>query len=397
MRWCAMITQTNISSRKRGGKLILLLTVLASVGVCASSGIAKQLIDRSDYGEIIFRMDTDMLQRTEVTQYYHDMMWRHTGDFYSAFVQLSQSEIIQFYTTIDLWMPNFRALLNGKGGSTVITSPQVEALTLILERLAANGSPAFRDDINRELERLHLPDFTGMTMQQAWVHLHEVWGVYDPPPASDYNDTNPYKTPTPFPTRTPEPTVIPRHVLTPEGTLESVEYARYWVEYRNMVSGYGFAYPADWILTKMEQYSPLYFLLRLCDRDVDYFGIERVEGICLFLVEEQPRIPASTFEQAIFDRFCNPDLYIQCEPIIIRSDIPGRPIRAELQYTPLFYDNHPTALAVFFQSTPEKLTYFFSTLEIMQTREAQAVVDSFVWGEDTSIGSPNFRPSVGIQ
>jgi hypothetical protein len=169
-------TMNYVSSKKRRLIIIGIIIMSISVLLCISSRVVKAFSERSDYLEIIYRTETDLLQRTEVSRYYHDMSLRHNSELIDMLHNMTPSEIAEAVYIIDLWMPNMRSLLNGEGDTAIITEEQVDRMTNYLLFIASRGSPSLRNDITMEMERLQLQDFIGMTMTQAWVRLHAIWG-----------------------------------------------------------------------------------------------------------------------------------------------------------------------------------------------------------------------------
>jgi hypothetical protein len=258
--------------------------------------------------------------------------------------------------------------------------------------VADRGSPSLHDDIIQEMDRLHLSDFIGMTMQQAWVHLHEVWGVYDPPPASDYNDANPYQTPTARHIYTSRREII----YTPQETPIGGEYASFWNSYRNLDDEFGFAYPADWILrTIITDAGEIYFI-GVCNSDVENFSMDRPKGTCIWFVKDGGVDPLLPLDQAAIESRCNENMTCECSSALLIPETAGHPARAELQFTAMYYDPPWTAFAVVFRNSAGKLIEMYSLVPLMQTPEAQAMVTSFVLGNDTPIIAPNFEPSKKI-
>ncbi len=380
-------------NKKRRTVFSVLLIILASIGLCATGVIAKAVNDRSDYWEIFYWMDSDMLQRTEVSRYYRDMGWRHNEELYEISGQMTIAELATFASVTDLWMPNFRALKNGNGDKTIITADQINGFTEMLQFFASRGSPSLRDDINGEMERLRLPDFIGMTMTQAWVHVHAVWGDYDPKLATDFiylEDPSIKPTPTPIPTRGPS------SIRTPQGTLEGGGFANFWVEYRDPDDNYGFAYPADWVLSSQPDDANPDKGMSVCNNDLDNFYWGDPKGSCILILEKGGIDPDHPLDQAASEAICVYYMNQECGPITLIPENSGHPARVEVQFKVMYLDPPITAAAVVFRTVSGKLIIFYSTVPIMQTPEAQAIVDTFVLGDDTPIIAPAFEPSKKI-
>lgn len=70
--------------------------------------------------------------------------------------------------TLNLWVPDLQALLDGQGGSALITADQVEAVEDFLAHLSSVASPELQAVIGAELARLPpLDDFIGLSMAEA--------------------------------------------------------------------------------------------------------------------------------------------------------------------------------------------------------------------------------------
>jgi hypothetical protein len=367
--------------------LVVLLIILGSFGLCASGVFVKAVNDRSDYGEIIDRTEIVLLQKTEVTRYYHDMSWRHNDEIMDIMFHMTPAELMQAFTAADTWMPNMRALLDGEGDTVVITAEQVNGLSNMLLLVAGRGSPALHDDIIQEMDRLHLSDFIGMTMTQAWVHLHEVWGISNPPsptvPKYSY-----------LPTLVPTPG--PYSIRTPQATLEGGGYASFWAEYRDPDDGYGLVYPADWVLRSEPDVANVNQGITICNNDLEDYYQANNAGICISIGEFAGIDPALTLSQAACEIFNNQYFDKECVITTFFAETSDRPAHLEIQIPPGEGSTSKTELEYIFRNPVGKLIIFYTNFEINQTSEAQAMVDSFVFGEDTPIIAPAFEPSKKI-
>jgi hypothetical protein len=269
-----------------------------------------------------------------------------------------------------------RALKNGEGDSSWITKVQVDGLSDRLQYFADHGSPELRSDILNEMSRLNLPEFVGMTMAEAWIHLHAIWGEPNPPPVSEFA----YK-------GSSDPFVL----YSSRENAQGGEFSEYWAVFRDPDDGYGFAYPADWILRTTAVAPDVDSYLWLCNSDIDYWNDEP-KGICILLVEDRQIDPEFTLEQAARVSFCPYpyDLNRDACLIAIIPEKGAHPARAEVNHTPL---PQMEFKGVIFQNSSGKAISLAASIPIMSTPEILALIDSIVLGVDTPILAPSFRPS----
>jgi hypothetical protein len=316
------------------------------------------------------------------------MSWRHNDEIMDIMFHMTPAELMQAFTAADMWMPNMRALLDGEGDTVVITAEQVNGLSNMLLLVAGRGSPALHDDIIQEMDRLHLPDFIGMTMNQAWVHLHSVWGISDPPPPTVPKDSN-------RPTEIPTPGSDP--IRTPQATLEGGGSANFWAAYRDPDDGYGFAYPVDWVFRRAPYVANVDQGMTVCNNDSeDYYYMGVSAGICIFISEITGIDPALTLEQAAREFYCRPNRVEKCTLLGFFPETSQRPARVELQIQFTDGSMSATRFVAAFRNPAGKLIIFYMVSTFMQTPEVPAMVDSFVFGNDTPIVAPAFEPSKKI-
>jgi hypothetical protein len=162
------------------GTLAVVIVLLAA---CVFSGgaIAQEVVDRSDYYTILLWLDEDLLQRSDVGRHYRNLFWINSDSVREVTEGFSPAELAESFRVLDLWMPNLRKLRNGEGGSARITAEQMDAVIAILNLYAERGDIYLRADIRREMERLHLGQFTGLSMTEARIRLHAIWGKAAPP------------------------------------------------------------------------------------------------------------------------------------------------------------------------------------------------------------------------
>jgi hypothetical protein len=77
--------------------------------------------------------------------------------------------------TIRMFIPELEAMLDGKGDIVYITSEHLETLKTELDWFTSVGSPALKEDIQKEQKRFPLDNFIGMTMDESWKHINSQW------------------------------------------------------------------------------------------------------------------------------------------------------------------------------------------------------------------------------
>jgi len=344
------------------------------------------MMARMDYESIIDWAEADLLNSTEVTRYYRDLRSTHNEELMDISKHMTPMELAQAVNLIDMWMPNLRALKNGEADKAVITKVQVDALIENFLFVADRASPMLYSDIMMEMDRLQLRDFIGMTMTEAWIHLHVVWGIANPPPVSDLMRIDP--TPTKF-MYTPHPTEF----ITPQPLLDGSRYANFWAEFRNPDDGYGFAYPADWILRDHWGGGHPYWHMTICNNDLEYMLMDTPKGVCIEINRMWSSDPDKPFAQAATEGLCNLALHYECGPITLIPETANHPARVEFQFTAMVSDPQSMAFAAVFMEPNGRLIEIYSYLEVMKTTEARAIIESFVMGDDIPIVAPDFEPS----
>jgi hypothetical protein len=373
--------------------LIVAAVIFSNSGAAISFGtVVDTMIARRDYPSIADWVESDLLNSTEVIRYYRDLRNKHNEELMDISEHMTPMEFDQVVILIDMWMPNLRALKNGEADKAVITKEQVDDLLENFLLVANRASPSLHDDIMKELDRLQLQDFIGMTMAEAWIHLHVVWGVADPPPASDLKHID--LTPTIF-----RPTPFPTVILTPQPILDGSRYAKFWAEFRDSNYGFGFAFPADWIL-RSQWDGNSYGIMTLCNNDLEYLPINTPGGICIEINRSWESDIDEPFLQEAPKGLCNLVLRYECGPITLIPETTNRPAHVEFQFTAhefqyrdIYSDPNSTAFAAVFIDSYGTLIEIYSYLPIMQSPEARAIIDSVVLEKDIQVVAPDFEPS----
>lgn len=163
---------------KKRGRLrwIILFTLLGVLSMLILSRVNAVGATISDIhmAKVLFRVESELMQKTPAGQYYESLMWKHTAEINQIMSAYPENNEKTFHA-LRLFTPALEALVDGKGDTTRITSEQVDILNQQLDFYASVGGPAFRADIEKERQRLQLNLFVGMTMNEAWDHINAVW------------------------------------------------------------------------------------------------------------------------------------------------------------------------------------------------------------------------------
>ena len=123
---------------------------------------------------VLLRLETEIMQKTPAGRYYESLFWKHNDEVIEVTREYPEHRV-EFSRTTRMFVPELEALLNGKGDSVYITPQQIENLKAELAWFASVGSPALREDIEREQQRFPLDQFIGMTMSEAEDFVNSSW------------------------------------------------------------------------------------------------------------------------------------------------------------------------------------------------------------------------------
>lgn len=124
--------------------------------------------------DVLLRVESELMQKTPAGQYYESLFWKHTAEIcriMSAYPENNENIL----HALRLYTPALESLVDGKGDTVRITSEQVDVLKAQLDFYAAVGSPALREDVEKERRRLQLDRFVGVTMSEAWDIINSAW------------------------------------------------------------------------------------------------------------------------------------------------------------------------------------------------------------------------------
>jgi hypothetical protein len=157
-RWVIVITVLTILS-------VLILTQVHAVRATFSDMHAAM---------VLLRLETEIMQKTPAGQYYEILFWKHNDELIEITRDYPEHRV-EFSRVTRLFIPELEALLDGNGDTVYITPEHMDNLKAELAWFASVGSPALRDDIERELQRFPLDQFIGMTMSEAQDFVNSSW------------------------------------------------------------------------------------------------------------------------------------------------------------------------------------------------------------------------------
>jgi len=162
---------------KRKNKIILLIVGVALFGL-GFSPFTRALSEI----QLLYRVQDEVLSQTSMGRYY---IWRYysTGAEISGLLAKDPELTSEAIETLQLWEPNLRALVDGKGYTAIITGEQLEAVLTFLNHLYTLASPQLQEIIAGELSYKPLEQTIGMSMDEAWAYLNS-FPVEMLPPAS---------------------------------------------------------------------------------------------------------------------------------------------------------------------------------------------------------------------
>jgi hypothetical protein len=134
----------------------------------------------------------------------------------------------------------------------------------------------------------------------------------------------------------------------------------------------------------------------ICNNISEIYRYGDIFRICVMIRENKGIDPSLPLDQAVAKTLCiYPDSF-ECGPIQLLPETAGRPERAVVSYK-LIHADPQTGVMVVFRNHSGKTIVFVSSEREMFTAEAQAMVNSFVLGNNTSIIAPDFLPSKPIK
>ena len=145
--------------------LVIVLLIFLAV-VFAKTDSVQAVFNGAHALKVFLRVQTEIMQTTHAGQYYESLFWKHNDELMQI-MSAHPEHKEKFLNANLLFVPELEALLDGDGDKAYVTTEHVESLKAELDWFAAVGSPALREDIEREQQRLPLDHLVGMTMKEA--------------------------------------------------------------------------------------------------------------------------------------------------------------------------------------------------------------------------------------
>jgi len=147
--------------------------------VLAQTKAVRAAITGAHAFQVYLRLETEIMQKTPVGQYYEALFWKHNDELIRILNTHPEHNPI-LADAMFLYVPELEALLDGNGDQAYVTIEHVEVLESKLDWFAAVSNSALRDDIQRERERPSLDALVGMTMTEALDFINSKWTPESP-------------------------------------------------------------------------------------------------------------------------------------------------------------------------------------------------------------------------
>lgn len=162
-----------LNKRSRWIIVVIILIVLSVMILMQFDSVRATFNDMHAF-TVLLRAETEIMQKTPAGQYYESLFWKHNDEIMRISFNHPENEE-EFWRVTRLFIPGLEALLDGEGDTVQITSEQVESLKAELDWFASVGSPALREDIEKEQQRFPLDVLVGMTMNEAFDFINSSW------------------------------------------------------------------------------------------------------------------------------------------------------------------------------------------------------------------------------
>lgn len=170
--------------KTRVGHIRFRWIVLALIGLCvlimSQSKPACALWGKAHRVAVLYRVDAEILSKTEAGLYYRDLFWKHNPELIQIYIVNNPDKYDDFLAVVDMFVPALEALVDGHGDNIRLTAEQIEAVEAELDWLFSVASPAFQQDIVKEQTRWPLSEFVGMTMTEVWEYVNTRWTPDEP-------------------------------------------------------------------------------------------------------------------------------------------------------------------------------------------------------------------------
>ena len=163
--------------RQRSWKLFA--GVVCVVVIFLSSFMVKPvraMISNIQMGTILFRFVDEVVLPYPAGQYYISLSWKHKDDLGRIYNDpgnlVHAGKLLQI---VQVFIPNMEAMLDEKGDTVQITKEQMDLIQTEMDWLSSVAGPELQQDLEKELQRLPLENFIGMTMNEAVEYVNWTW------------------------------------------------------------------------------------------------------------------------------------------------------------------------------------------------------------------------------
>jgi hypothetical protein len=135
--------------------------------------LIRRLQQTVDVVRLLERVRDEVLTTTPQGQRYIELFNQHASEI-TALMLADEALRDHGISTVEAFVPDLQALVDGEGSQTAVTPEQVNSVVAFLQALSAAGSPELTQDIETELFRRPLEPIAGMTMDKAWGYLNNL-------------------------------------------------------------------------------------------------------------------------------------------------------------------------------------------------------------------------------
>ncbi len=163
-----------------------------NIGVCDGDCLGGAMTERQPAapraggdaeGTAFRRYRDEILMTTADGQYYVDLYNELSTDAIQAVVT-SPSLLARMFKAKPAWVAGFQALVDGQGGSFVVTQQMEDDLNALLQTFEDVGSPNLAQKLAFERGRLQLDQIAGLTMAQYQDQVEDLGGPTSVDPVS---------------------------------------------------------------------------------------------------------------------------------------------------------------------------------------------------------------------
>jgi len=154
--------------------IVVIILVVLSMLIFTPFDAVQATFNNMHATMVMLRVEREIMQKMPAGQYYESLFWKHNDEIMQISFNHPENKE-EFWRVTRLFIPGLEALLDGEGDTVQITSEQVESLKAELNWFASVGSPALREDIEKEQQRVPLDSFVGMSMNEALDFINSNW------------------------------------------------------------------------------------------------------------------------------------------------------------------------------------------------------------------------------